>query len=392
MQKKLLIICLCLSIAVSSCGLVYGMVSVGVTNEFETGIVDIRLEEYQKNTDGEEPWEDNPLVLPGDKISKIPRIFNDGNDCYVRVKISFRGTDDINENNLLGISNEWIKADDGYLYYTQVIPHGKHVDIFEELQIPVDFPQENEETMFYIDIDADAIQSKNFEPNFESAQPWGDIEILECKKEGMYDISTFKQSDNQSFSITYQGDVKKLAKNADDFFANFPYLMPGDAYSDTLELENDSNKDIKLYFRSQATDETDLLDKIQLKITTKINGETKVFYEGSLRAAELNENSVLGMLPANATGKFDFEIYVPHELNNEYTITSSFVNWIFSTEEIVETETDNPKTGDDANLILWVSTACFAVSGLLLVVMFMTKNEKKKEGAGNEAYTQYEKL
>ena len=377
-KRKFLIILLSLSVALFGCGTIFGMVSVGVTNEFETGIVDINLREYQKVGNKEMKWEDDPVVLPGDTISKIPRIHNDGNDCYVRAKITFREAEGIDDTDLLGISDDWIKADDGYYYYTKILPQGEDVDIFQGLQIPMNYSQENEDKKFYIDIDADAIQSKNFEPQFNLAQPWGSVEILACGKEGQYDVSSFKQSDNQSFSITYQGDVKKLAKNADDFFANFPYLMPGDAYSDTLELENDSNKDIKLYFRSQATDETDLLDKIQLKITTKINGETKVFYEGSLRAAELNENSVLGMLPANATGKFDFEIYVPHELNNEYTITSSFVKWIFSTEEIDEPDTDNPKTGDDSNVMLWFSLLGLSVSGLLLM---LTIKKKEKENA-----------
>ena len=381
MQKKLLIIFLCLCIAVFGCGLIYGMTSVEVTNEFETGIVDIRIAEYQKTNDGEEPWEDNPLVLPGDKISKIPRIFNDGNDCYVRVKINFRNTDEINESNLLGIDDKWIKADDGYYYYTEILPNGKTVDVFEAVKIPTDYSQDNEGKMFYIDVDADAIQSVNFEPQFQQAQPWGDIEILECGKEGQYDINTFKISDTQSFSITYQGDVKELTKNADDFFANFPYLMPGDTYNDTLKIENDGKKAIELYFRSSAEDLSDLLDKIQLKITTELNGESIVFYEGNLRAKDLSTDVVLGTVPAGKTGNFHFEIYVPHELNNQFTISSSLVKWIFSTTEIRE---EPPKTGDNANLVLWISIVGLSVSGLTLIGVLMANKQKKKEERSND--------
>lgn len=392
MQKKLLILFLCLCVAVFSCGLIYGMTSVEVTNEFETGIVDIRLAEYQKTNEGEKPWEDNPLVLPGDTVSKIPRIYNDGNDCYVRVKITFRDADNLNENNLLGVSDKWIKADDGYLYYTEILPHGGEVDVFEALQIPDDFSQNNEGKTFYIDIDADAIQSKNFEPQFELAQPWGDIEILECGKEGQYDISTFKQSDTQSFSITYQGDVKKLARNADDFFVNFPYLMPGDTYSDELLLENDGNNTIRLYFRSSAEDNSELLDKIQLKISTEIEGKTVAFYEGDLRALKLNEDVILGSVPAGKTGLFRFEIYVPHELNNKYTISSSFVKWIFSTKEIVVGDNDVPKTGDTTHLLLWISMAGLSVSGLFLIGAYMAIKDKKKGENNNEVNAQYKKL
>ena len=37
----------------------------------------------------EVPWETEENVLPGGLISKIPRIVNDGADCYVRAKIVF---------------------------------------------------------------------------------------------------------------------------------------------------------------------------------------------------------------------------------------------------------------------------------------------------------------
>ena len=376
MQKKLLIIFLSLSIAVCSCGLIYGMTSVEVTNEFQTGIVDIRLEEFQKVNDKEEAWEDNPTVLPGDTISKIPRIFNDGNDCYVRAKLTFRDTAELNDAHLFGISDKWLKADDGYYYYTEILPHGEDVDIFEGLNIPEDFAQKEEGEPFYIDIDVDAIQSKNFTPQFDLAKPWGDIEILACGKEGQYDISTFKQADDESFSVVYQGKAKKLVKNADDFFGNFPYLIPGDTYSDTLELENDSANEIKLYFRSSAEDVSELLDKIQLKITTEIAGKKVVFYEGDLRAEDLSKDVILGRIPAGKDGKFHFEIYVPHELNNQFSISSSFVKWIFSTEEI-----DNPKTGDNSQLVLWTSSAGLALSGLILVNTLLAKKKKTEEGS-----------
>ena len=133
-KRKLLIILLCLSMLVCGSGFVYGMTTTSVINEFETGIVDIELDEYQKVGDVEEPWVDNPTILPGDVVSKIPRIDNPGNDCYVRVKITFWDTDQLDEDDLFGISDKWVKADDGYWYYTEILPHGKTVDIFEGIK------------------------------------------------------------------------------------------------------------------------------------------------------------------------------------------------------------------------------------------------------------------
>ncbi len=336
--------------ASSTVNAIYAMSVIGVTNHFETGIIDIRLEEYQLDEMGREvSWQNKENILPGDNFSKIPRIYNDGNDCYIRAEIAIRGGDEVDVTDLSGIqihgiSEDWTLADDGYYYYKNELLHGKSVDLFQSVHIPEEFPDCLMGKSFYIDINVDSIQSKNFTPNFDLAMPWGSVEILECEKKGQYDISSFKQSASHTFSIIYQGEIKQLIKNADDFFSNFPYLMPGDCYSDTVSLVNNSGKEITLYFRSEGIDNSDLLDKIQLKITTTIHGETKVFYEGSLRAESISENVVLGVIPKNATGEFLFEIEVPAELNNQYTILNSYVKWIFSADE---NETDEPNVPEE---------------------------------------------
>lgn len=369
-KKKLLLMILVLSISLF-CGTIYARTQVSVTNQFETGIVDIELSEYQKKGDTEVLWTDNPTVLPGDKISKIPRIHNDGNDCYVRAKVNFRGTADVNDGDLFGIGKDWVKADDGFYYYKKILPTGGDVDLFQGIHIPKKLPQEVQEKIFYVDIDADAIQSKNFSPDFKAAMPWGSVEILACEKEGMYDVSEFKRADTKSFQIVYQGDSAKLIKNEDDFFVNFPYLMPGDVYSDDVKLNNNSKTDIKLYFRSEALDKSTLLDKILLTITTNVDGKEKVVYDGNLRAKELSEEVALGIIPAGADGDFHFEISVPSELNNKYTILDSDVRWIFSTEPIKDVVPVD--TGDKTILGIYLVLMISSAFGLFMV------SRKRKE-------------
>lgn len=384
-KRKILTILLGLSVCLFCTGLIYGWSSVSVTNNFETGIVNISLSEYQKVGDSEVLFENKEHILPGDIISKIPRIQNDGNDCYVRARITFRGVgNDVNENHLLGIGSDWIKADDGYYYYTKVLPYGETVDLFQALKIPEDFSQDYEEEIFDVDIDVDAIQSKNFTPVFELAKPWGDIEILKCEKEGQYDVSTFKQSDNQSFVIQYLGDSKKLVVNSEDFFENFPYLMPGDTYSDTATIRNTSGNQIKLYFRSEALDDSELIDKILLKITTKINGKETLVYEGNLRAEEISKDGLLGVIPVGGTGDFNFEITVPAELNNQYSILSSSIRWIFSVNPIEEVDNVTPpQTGDTSQIDIYI--IIMVVSAFLgWLALFGLKKEKEREADKNE--------
>lgn len=369
----------CLSVLALCSGGVYALPSLEVENHFETGIVDIDLAEYQIGEDNVEvPWVDNPIVLPNDKISKIPRIHNNGNDCYVRAKLSFRDTDEVSEDDIFGMSDKWKKSDDGFWYYTDVLQTGEDVDIFQGIKIPINLSQDMEGHKFYLDIDTDAIQSKNFNPDFDSASPWGSVEILQCGKEGMYDISTFKQSESNSFQIVYQGDTKKLISNKEDFFVNIPYIMPGDKYSDSIKLSNTGSNAIKLYFRSESEDPSELLDKIQLKIYSNIGGERKEIYSGSLRATNLSENILLGLIEKSTDGSFDFEIYVPEELNNKYSISDSYVKWIFSVEEVTNESTEsgkgvstvvkNVKTGDDMNVLKYLCTALIGGVGFIILL------------------------
>lgn len=364
----------------------YALTSVDVINHLETGIIDIGIKEYRNVNGKEAAWEDNLTVLPGDSISKIPRIYNYGADCYVRVKITFREVEELTENNLLGMSNNWMKADDGYYYYKEILKTGKTADVFCGLKIQRNLSESMSEKTFYIDIDADAIQSKNFIPDFESASPWGRVEIVKCEKEGQYDIGILKKSDKQSFKIEYQGKTEELVKNRQDFFENFPYLMPGDKYRDFIKIVNDDKrKDLNIYFRSETKDDSELLDKILLRITTEFRGKIKDIYSGSLSAAKLSEEGLLGVIPKGSEGVFYFEIEVPKELNNKYTILNSYVKWIFSTKPISETHVDsvikNPligepvKTGDTSMLGIYA----VLLGGSSCAILVIRRKRKERE-------------
>lgn len=378
MRRRSAIGMLCLSLIFClSGGLVYAMPETSVDNHFETGIVDIELDEYQLDEEGkEEPYTDKQNILPGATISKIPRIHNEGNDCYVRAKVTFIDTTEVDESDLYGIGEDWVRGEDGYYYNKEILYTGHDTDLFQGVHIPEDMDQETTEgTMFQIRIDVDAIQSKNFTPDYEKESPWGDVEIIDCKKEGMYDVTTFKQGDNQGLSVEYQGDTNTLMSNPDDFFTNFPYLMPGDTYSDTAVFYNDSDRDIKLYFRNEVVDDSKILEKIELTIDSVVGDTSKQVYHGPLKAETITDNQLLGTLPSGQTGTFDFTIHVPAELNNDYSILSSYVRWIFSTEPIVES--NHVQTGDNN----WLGIALI-VGGLCLgaaAICMLKKSEPTAE-------------
>ena len=370
-KKKIIMTLSCFALLLVGCGsIIYAMPETSVTNEFETGIVDIKLNEYQIKDNKEVAWDTAMNILPGQTISKIPRIHNNGNDCYIRVKVEFNGTQEELEDDIFGINDNWVKKADGYYYYNDILETNESVDFFQGIKIPKDFSQEAQEETFYLDIDVDAIQSKNFLPDFNSSQPWGDIHIIECKT-GEYDVTLFKKGNSKKLNVEYQGDIEQLITNEKDFFTNFSVMLPGDIYEDSIDLINNGNNDIKLYFRSEALNNTELLEKITLEISTEINNTTELVYKGPLKATELSENILLGQLPKNSSGKLNFKIEVPAELDNEYSILSDYVKWIFSTELI---ESKPIRTGDSK-----VIGAYLILAGVSLITLVTVYNTKRGE-------------
>lgn len=367
-KKKQVIALTCLSALLSGSGTaVYALSSVSVENHASTGIVDIQLAEYQLMGGKEEAWVDNPLILPGMQISKIPRISNRGNDCYVRVKFQFKEQEAGMERGIYGIEEDWQQREDGYYYYTKILKTGEHVDLFQGFVVLADLSQEKyENQQMNLEIHADAIQSRNFSPDFEEEAPWGEVEILSCEKEGDYDITLFQKGDQKQFEIIYLGESKKMAANEKDFFANFPVWMPGDSYRDSVHFVNDSENRREIYFRSESLENPELLEKIRLSITYETDGTSEKIYEGPLEAKGLSEGKRLCEIPEHGEGKLNFSIEVPPEVDNTSALENSSVRWIYSTEPIDEEVVDTGSP-DGKSIKEIVKTGDYQKIGCLLL-------------------------
>lgn len=127
----------------------------------------------------------------------------------------------------------------------------------------------------------------------------------------------------------------------------------------------------------------------------------KKLYEGDLLAVSLNKAVSLGNFAKNKSGKMEFKVTVPSELDNAYALRKGDVKWIFSVEEDAKLITATPvqkqperermtgrqsyygdgngrvsstvrttpvKTGDDTEILFWLllgGTALFA-GGLVI--------------------------
>lgn len=337
-----------------------------VTNQIETGVIDIELKEYQKDADGDiQPYEDNPVVLPGTHVSKIPRITNEGYDCYVRAKLKF----DIPylDNSFKEFGSGWYLAEDGYYYCKHILKHGESTDIFQGIAIPEDFPQKLEDSVFHLDITTDAIQSKNFEPDWDSKNPWGMVEIQECKENGPYEINTLMQTD--ALQVIYEGNVKELFAYPDDFFVNFPTVMPGDTYEEVAQLKNHGNNSVKLYFEQRTNLESHILGHIKLNIYL----DDEQLFAGTMGEA-IAKRQICELKP-NEEKLLKFDITVPKELDNDYTLDKDEIKWIFSCDEL--SKTPLVQTGDMGQKGLLLAVIFFAGFGMMMI------RDSKKEDRKN---------
>lgn len=366
---------LCAALALCGSG-AYAMRSVSVVNHIESGFVNIQLNEFMLDENGtdEVPYvqetEQHVKLLPGADVSKIPRITNRGADCYVRAKVDFENIDDLSLDNVYGITEDWVLKEDGYLYYTKVLETDENVDIFEGFSVPDDFSQDNELKQFNIPIHVDAIQELNFIPDFAASNPWGEVVIVSFDKGDNHDINTLQQGSEQKFIINYLGESKDFIKNADDFFTTFDYLMPGDVYSDTADIRNDSDEKIRLYFQSEVYEDSELLEEVYIKIDCTIDGNTETIYDGPLSGSYIKQRLLLGEVPAGSKAYFEYSLRMPEHLNNDYTLLAGDVKWIFSTEVV-----DVPytvQTGDPMGGVL-------IIAGLILAMYAVTYYKSKKE-------------
>ncbi|MEI3339590.1 MAG: hypothetical protein V8R80_06270 [Eubacterium sp.] len=75
-------------------------------------------------------------------------------------------------------------------------------------------------------------------------------------------------------------------------------------------------------------------------------------------------------------GSFCFSLYVPEELDNQYTLLKDKVKWVFYTEyeDAGKSIFDIARTGDTSKLGLWM-----LIAGILPITGVFFASDKKKE-------------
>ncbi|MBE5921507.1 MAG: hypothetical protein E7269_01985 [Lachnospiraceae bacterium] len=348
-----------------------------IVNTAKTGVVDIVVKEFMLSEAGEyELFPGMVSVLPGQNVSKIPVITNQGMDCYLRVALEisaesgYEHLTPITLNEISGIDlSKWIYCD-GYFYYTEILKGQESIKFFDTVHIPPEWDNAYVLSKFDISITAEAIQAENFTPDYEAKKPWGDTLIQKAVKVENKNRNLLVEPD---LNVHFLNDSKRLFISESDFFDGFATLMPGDVIARTVTLTSDA-KEAEIFFKTapdRATADLDILERIGLTIHS--NGMT--LYEGNLAAFGTENYVSLGIVGKDNDGSFVFEVSVPPELDNAYAVSELSVEWWFGATWEENTKIPSVSTNDvDVNQYI-----AFMAISVLGIMIFLNMGKKKEE-------------
>lgn len=328
MKRKLLalpfLLCMLFSMPAQAAETTY---KTEVQNNISLGQVAIDLSEYQLDKDGKEiPYANPRKIIPGETVSKIVRIKNLGNDAWIRVKAEYTAEEGINgftDENLQLSGDKWERHGD-YYYYKEPVKSGNSVDFIKAVTIPEEWGNIYADKTLSINITSEAVQERNFTPDFTSDDPWFGTLI----EERVYEPFTNDPGSKDPFSVEFRGGAEGLVRVGDDFFHNFGTALPGDTLTDEAEIRNEYGRPVHIYFHTETIDPNNEFLK-QLHLTIK-NGSTTIFDDTMDKAVDENHMIDLGEYEKGNSSKLNFSIYVPKELTNKYALSNTKTKWIFT--------------------------------------------------------------
>jgi len=340
------------------CSLIHAVSLSGVTAYFETGKIDISLTQQQDKT----------VIMPGDEIFLIPEVCNKGNDCYVRTKLSFSRNEISDFVGFTGISDRWIEGKDGYWYFKDILSHGDSIKIFDSIKISSDGLKMSENEIIKLNTKVEAVQSENFVPDFDSEEPWKDVEILKLEKKNLYGEVLAENEPVRSIEVKYEGKISELKTDRRTPEIYFSEIMPGDEIVNEINFSNDSNHSRSLFFKSEVLNDSILNDELELEILFK----DELVYSGKLKDGVNLESTYLGTLNKGEEGAFIFKVNAPVYIKNEYATLNSKIRWTFSTDEI-----ELAKTRDKNDMHLYVMGSF--ISAILFTILNWERRKCEEE-------------
>ena len=273
-----------------------------------------------------------------------------------------------------------------YYYYNPIVKTGEVIDIFKSINIPNDLSDNYVGKKIIVTVYAEAIQSSNFNPDYELEDPWQGVNP-EKSLTNTYGVDVKDEGFN--VEIKYEKDAEKYIEISKDFFKQLGKTLPGDNVTETVKILNKTDKTVEYFYGIDIPEniegrEKEILEKCNL---TVIKNDTETMYsEGLLK----HKNNSIGKLNPGEEAYIKFIIKVPEDLNNEFSMLKTKFNWKFSSkpdeikennlEKIIKNIANSPKTGD---LKFDLSLCLFFISAIvLIIVLFLEHRIKNKINKG----------
>lgn len=190
-------------------------------------------------------------------------------------------------------------------------------------------------------------------------------------------------------NVSYSGDAGEFVfapgskYSLTDLFPNFKDVMPGDSVSQKITVRNLASKKVKvkIYMRSLGAhaDGTspDFLSQMRLRVE-KSNDNTMpyMFDAAAEERAQLTDWVCLGTLYSGGEVNLDVILDVPVEMDNNYAHREGYLDWEFMIEEF-PIEDGDPQTGDNTDIILWMTMA--AGAALFIIIWFVRRKQSNME-------------
>lgn len=305
-----------------------------VTNHGYIGAVDIEV--VHTFTDS------NVAITPNATVGIQSRVKNIAKPAWIRARIDYPFfTSDYPINQELELPSDvlvkfadekWKKIGPWY-YYLEPVPSDAEIPFTESITFPSDWDSSYVNAEFDMVFTAEAVQERNFDPDFTAEDPWHGV-VIEAYDSNNYQLS--KES-NEHFELIYEGGSKGLLHAGDDFFANWGKVLPGDVLEGEADITNRMKFPVKLYFSADSNGDAELLDLLHLKIWSGDN----VVFDGPL--SKKLPKTLLGTYEPNSDDTFKYELSCPAEVNNDFAQKAFQAVWTFSCEEMLPEEQLPPK-------------------------------------------------
>ena len=338
----------------------------GLKNTFSTGGVNIGVEEYTMTGSGEMVCKPVTKVRFGSEVSYIPRVTSYAEACYVRVGLSAdtgAGKIDILKN-CTGIKDGWIKKGD-FIYYRYPLAENCSADLCEGFRVPEDWDYKKSNDMT-VSICAEAVQARNFMPDFSSEDPWGDVEVKKSYITAYKTVREVSQRSGDGVNIVFDKSAYGITADRKIMFDDV-HLMPGDSCSDSIRICNTSTERVEVLFRAVCHD-TVLADDINLIID---NGS--VFYKGLLSGKALKQYNTIASVGPGDTKELRFDMEIPRDKDNDAQLKKGQATWYFA---VKQDEGSSVSTGDSRRILVF-ALICLAAFAAALFVIRKGRHEER---------------